>query len=396
MTTLLKRVAACIAVALLLGLAVVGVKFMRAQRVVSDKLSELQAAGKPVSVQGIGQSNVPPSPAVSMVNELAETLQQMDQEVALAAKGETDAEYDQSTRDLFRKYDASNPELVKLLREAAAKRPGGSVGDFGTTATQMLEELMNEVGLYRQVSRALAHHSDVALEDGKTDEAMLDAIAILQWADHVGREPSLSMYLTHLASRGQGLDRAAQCLYRNEGPTEVRERLVKTIADYDRLKAWTWAVSSERAISLTLQDENFGPLKPLQTMSGSTAELLDLIESFERAGLQEFGGSLPDVSPTGLAPMVQPAFQAALEAMRRTQAESQAIRILAAWQDAGDDQAKDITTLKLPKHVLVDPTDGTQMKFQLTEKGPVIYSVGRDGDNGGAIESGEDQGIAPR
>jgi hypothetical protein len=210
MSGLIKRLGLGLLLLLLLGVVVLAVKFTARQRVINNKLSELQKAGKPVSVNEIAKLNPPLSPAIKTLQDLAAPLRLMDEAVTLAVPNTADEAKDEESRvTKYRAFDADNPELIPLLRDAAKEPFGGSMSHL-TSANGLVEELNEAVSLLRGAARALRYHAAVALEDGRTDEAMLDAIAILNWADHAGREPSMIAYLTHLAVRGGGVELAAQ------------------------------------------------------------------------------------------------------------------------------------------------------------------------------------------
>ena len=123
-------------------------------------------------------------------------------------------------------------------------------------------------------------------------------------------------------------------------------------------------------------------------------EYLDLMQQFEVLGKQNWGVKPPAMSTDWMAALVHPSMKAALEANRRVQSQTNALLILAAWQDAGSDVGATIDDLGLPKPIVTDPFDGSTMKFKMTDDGPIIYSFGVDGaDNDG--DQNSDAGIAP-
>lgn len=95
---------------------------------------------------------------------------------------------------------------------------------------------------------------------------------------------------------------------------------------------------------------------------------------------------------------VMPSINATQEATKRVEAQTRCLLALLQWRRQGGN-AEGIKELTLVGVATIDPYDGGDLKFRVTEFGPVIYTVGNnrvdDGGEKSLVSQQEDVGIMP-
>ena len=95
------------------------------------------------------------------------------------------------------------------------------------------------------------------------------------------------------------------------------------------------------------------------------------------------------------AQLLLPAMNMGRMAFDRLIALSRCLRIVNAMARTNN-FAAELSSLGLPKEVLIDPFDGKPLRVKKTPKGPIVYSINFDLiDDGGAIKSFKDVGLGP-
>ncbi len=384
-------------VVLVVLLITLGVFFVwNKNRRVAAKIQELREAGKPVSVADLGELPSLRGDSSSILQELAAPLQSLEQAMA-KAQSSGDEQQDREMRvAIFRAFESEQPGLIELLRGEAEEPGTCSKLFYDDPVGKFNQSLLDQIAAYRPLTRALTYHAEAELTDGNTDEVLRDAIAILNWSEKISHEPCMVSNLTFVAVRSSGIQLAADCMYRGDATKEVREQLLDTLRQHDPVAAWSRMIDSERALSLTMFGEMPTPLRLMQAVNGGTEEYLELFDDFDALGKKPSGIDTSSTPTGGLVFGVYGSLNTVLGANRRVQALTNAVLILAAWQDQGSDPSATIAGLRLPVAAVLDPCDGSTMKLIMTTAGPIIYSAGEDGlDNGGEIAE-RDVGIAPK
>lgn len=370
----------------------------RASRQVEARLAPLREAGKPISLTDLQpETLIDEDNAAKVVEGQAESLCTFDGYFAKAwndTENEPEAQQTQATIQVARRVSQEFPNLNQTLR-AASKLPAYQVGfDYTSDPTSLMDRMCDLKVPPRTIVRALYGHGLMSLADGKSDEAIQDAIAILNWSRHVADQPLLINHLIATACYGMGIDLTTQCLTTEDVTPIDREALLNSLSSESRMRdQFDRAIDTERAFGIS-SFASF-PGSRFKYMLGELAAFLDTFAEFESFAKQ----------PTGLAPeqpvkqslfgnLSWPSQRQGLVAFRRNQALTRAVRILAAWQDAGRKPEATLSDLALPEPVTTDPYDGSPIRINVSSKTVVVYSVGENLiDDDGAVVDGSDIGI---
>jgi len=334
--------------------------------------------------------------AAVAIRLLDDALSTFDQQLAQAtATTETHSEYDAASIEVAKGFLREHPDIVARLHDASNLPAYEPNYDFANGPTSLMDSVLMQTGEARRVARVLYGHGLMSLAQAETDQAALDAIAIVNWSQYVSKQPLLVNYLVGAAIFDQATDVAARCLYAGDLSPELRARLLVAIRDASFGKVFGRAIDSERAFGISSFDSF--PMSRFHYMLGELSAYLDLVEEFEQCAAK----------PSGLAPnmpttksifggLVWPSLDSALRALRRSQAKSRAVQILAVWQDRDANATAKLDELGLADAVTTDPFDGSQMKLITTADSIAIYSVGSDlEDNEGNLEDEQDVGVGP-
>ncbi|TWT82945.1 hypothetical protein CA13_44080 [Planctomycetes bacterium CA13] len=360
-------------------------------------MATLREAGKPLCIADLQPSPVDDSQnAAIAIGSLEKVISDYDHQLAKATlEIETDEEHVAAAIQVARKSEIENPGLVVKLREASRLPKYQPDYDFSLGPTPLVEDVLKQVHPIRTVVRVLRGHGLMSLSDGKTDEAVLDAIAILRWSEHLAKEPLMVNYLVSVALFGEAADLAASCIYAEDASLEMRSELVRMFEDTPLADHFAKTLDTELAFGISSFDSF--PLSRFQFMLGELSDYIDVFSEMKSIAKM----------PTGLAPstspkeglftaLAWPSFASSLASLRRSQAKARALQILATWQTLGSDTAISIDDLGLPESVCTDPFDGSSMKLTVVGDSIAIYAVGQDMvDNDGSVDDERDIGISP-
>lgn len=361
-------------------------------------MAPLLDAGKPISLTDLQPKPVSDEDnAAKVVEGQAESLRTFDGYLAQAQRDtedESETEQTQATIQVARRVSQEFPNLNQTLR-AASKLPAYQIDvDYTSDPTSLVDRMCNLEVSPRTIVRALYGHGLMSLADGKSDEAIQDAIAILNWSRHVAAQPLLINHLIATACYGIGIDLSTRCLMADGVTPNDRVALLNSLSSESMMRDhFDRAFDTERAFGVS-SFASF-PGSRFKYMLGELGAFLDAFAEFESFARQ----------PTGLAPK-QPAEQSlfsdlswlaqrqALVAFRRNQALTRAVRILAAWKATGQKAEVNLSDLDLPEPVTTDPFTGSPMRFKVSGNAIVVYSVGENLiDDNGEIVNGSDTGI---
>ncbi|TWU42242.1 hypothetical protein Poly41_05380 [Novipirellula artificiosorum] len=370
----------------------------RASRRVEARLAPLREVGKPISIQDLQPSEVGEElNAAKAVERYADELRSFDRQLAEATRDSvTDDQFDEGSMLVAKSIVQEFSELNEALRKASRLPAYQPDLDYSHGPSPFMDQLIDQEISPRTITRALYGHGLMSLADGKTDDAVEDAIAILRWSDHVARQPLLLNHLVGTALYMQGIQLSGRCLYAGDASPAAREMLLQACSNESKLLAnYEMTLDTERAFGISSFDSF--PGSRFMLMLGELAAYLDVVSEFQSFS-EKPTGIAPDqpTSASIFAGSSWSALQQGLVSLRRKQALSRTVRILAAWQDAGGEIGTTLTELDLPEAVTTDPYDGSQMKWKGVGDTIAIYSVGRDMiDDEGSIEDGRDIGIEP-
>jgi hypothetical protein len=270
----------------------------------------------------------------------------------------------------------------------------------------VLQEILDRSQEFRSIARVLSANVRLKIAQGKQEEAMASAIAILKWSQLIARQPTMVSYLVATAVRGIGIHYAAEVLY--AGP--INEASLKSLEDilisFDTNAQWKNVIYSEIPFFVDV----FHPTVPVATRHlwfslQSEADYLYTMKTVAEKQLVQDGvfvnvmpGKESDFGKSWMFASVLPAINATQEATKRVDAQTRCLLALLQWRRQGG-KATEIKELNLNGAWAKDPYDGGSLRFQASEFGPVLYLTGnnRVDDGGGKAIMGQqkDVGIMP-
>ena len=375
--------------------------YTRLSHRVNSRIAELRAAGSPTSISDLARTDLPKSEAFGKILELETTLNKIDLAIYRAMpQVENPSESEQQKAEaeidkIFAEFVDRHPTIIEQLREAATLPPGSSWTDFSLPTVEVTESSMDKIGSYSAATRLLVTDANYQLRAGNSDEAAMDALALLRWSDQIAIEPGLVYLLKCHAIEQENLDIAARVISSDELTESTRNELIALLKAKDFASAWKKALASERAIGLTMMDDLPGPTNALPSFLQEKLTYLDMIEE-QQAVADSWGIHPIGTSNTGgvLVGTVIPAIETSFEAFRRVQAKAHAVIVLNAWIHAGKTKVFKLETLDVDPRFKIDPFTGDEMNVAATDSGVTIYSVGINLlDDGGELENEIDVGI---
>jgi len=373
----------------------------QASRRVEARLAPLREAGKPVSVADLAPSPVDDSQnAAKTLEPLSDAISEYNRQLAKATRdATTDEQFELGAVQVARMNATERSELVAKLREASQLPTFQPDYDYASGPMPLMESVIDQAGQNKMIARILYAHGLMALADGQTDEAIVDAIAILDWSKLVADQPLLVNYLMSASLYFRAAELAEKCLYAKNATPQVRTQLLGAFGEFDLAKQFTHAIDTERAFGIS-SFESFALVR-FQIMIGELSAYLDTVSAFESYAKAPAGVALETTQIEGVfAGSSWSAIANGLTVLRRLQAEKRAIQILAGWQDSGLGVDASIGDLELPETVTTDPFDGSPMKLKAIGDTIAVYSVGENliddgGQLGSLFDDEQDVGVAP-
>ncbi|MBN8601269.1 MAG: hypothetical protein J0M26_09590 [Planctomycetes bacterium] len=271
---------------------------------------------------------------------------------------------------------------------------------------EVLQELLDRSQEFRSIARVLSANVRLKIAQGKQNEAMASAIAILKWSQLIAKQPTLVSYLVATAVRGIGIHYAAEVLYAGPVDEASLKNLEEVLLAFDTNAQWKSVVYSEIPFFVDV----FHPTVPAATRHfwfslNSEADYLYTMKTVaEKQLIQDgvFVTAMPnkdsDFGKSWMFASIMPAMNATQEATMRVEAQTRCLLALLQWRRQGG-TAEDIKQLNLSGAWAKDPYDGGSLKFQTSEFGPILYVIGnnRVDDGGGQAIMGQqkDVGLLP-
>lgn len=375
---------------------------------VSQAREEIEKAGYPIHLKDLYKANVADNDnaylefakwkAEIKAADIAVSGDGQNQPPFLAEKKLTEEDVTELTAIM-----AAHQVMIEELIEAAEKKQLRIPLDVDNTS-DVLSEILDRSQEFRSIARVLSANVRLKIAQGKREEAMDNAIAILKWSKLITQQPTLVSYLVATAVRGIGIHYAAEVLYAGELEEESLKKLETVLHSFDSNTLWKNVVFSEIPFFVDV----FHPTLPVATrhlwfsLSGEADYLFTMKSIAEKQILQDglFVDSMPgkddELGKSWLFASIMPAMNATQEATMRVEVQSRCLLTLLQWRRQGGN-VQEIKELQLPALVTKDPYDGGTLKFQASDLGPVIYSVGRnrvdDGGGKALLSNQEDIGL---
>jgi len=382
------------------------------------QLAALREAGEPVSFADLVDSSVPPQQnAAVLLRRARSDVEAIGKELrdVFQSDGYTDGTLKESELETIRSALEAYPNVMPLLRQAAACEKYERQMDSAAAPADWLSDLLTHISNFKAVARLLRVQALLQLADSQPDEALRTCILSLRLARQFQREPMITPYLMSLACRSIAANTANRVLRAGPISSESRQSLEIELALHDSFQGHKQALGTERVFGL----ESFRTMPGcniwivMRPMWNDVASYyLDMIDHHQTLASRPYS----DLESSDLQPgqksaggfrtvvdLVVPAILAAREGTERARARMRCLRVLNALQsrtETIDPQVPDLSQLGLPTEATIDPYTGEPLLVKRLPEGWLIYSVGKDlKDNGGNVdddvEAPADVGIAP-
>jgi hypothetical protein len=310
----------------------------------------------------------------------------------------------------IRELMARHAELDDLLARAADCEAFASRGDFSVKASDFIAALLPRIQLFRSVGRYYAMRMRALSSEGRHDEAARHGIELLKLTRLHEREPTMVAYLVTLAVRNYAVDQLYDALAAGPVAFDIHTQLDTELDQIDDPQAFGRMLRWERAVTLSSQAEQNGPLglaAALNVGVGTGAgKYMDAVIAASGRPWREFQRAVQDGAELGkptkfgmLADLLTPAVGASASAHGRTVAMVRSLRAFNALRMFAKLEGREATglaELELPVEALADPYGAGPLQAKLTEDGWLIYSVLNNGVNdGGDFRDLRDYGVAP-
>gem|GEM_PF-1015348 len=411
----------------LIGIGLIGLAIANApaDSQLKERIAALQAAGEPVSIADLGKN--PPAAKENAATYL--DLAQKDclaiqkqvsdveeqEEADRAKRGEKlDDSFDDDPKmiEAYRAALAAHPKAVPLLIQASECPRYHMILNYNNESpTAFIEEMLKKIQAERAAIRTLNYRVRLLMAEGNAEEALNTCLVMLRLSNVCAQAPALVGQLVTFALRSVSLEACSRVLQSDQLSPEARQRLESELARQDIRGSYRDSFRTERAVGLShFEDAKF--LATYSTLPQGKSEKLSYLDVMEalinhadqpsRAKL-EMQRILDRAGP--LTQALAPAIQATNEAVTRNEAQVRCLRVLNALlardaseaREAREAREAQLSELGLPPEVTIDPFNGKPLNLKRTEKGWIIYSVGKDlKDDGGLFDdTASDVGYGP-
>jgi hypothetical protein len=388
----------------------------------SGRISGIRAAGDPVSIADLAPKPVPAKDnAAIYLNAAAAPLDAFAKEQYRFTQSPEGKAYQAATE----RGELASPEQIAAMRaildkysdvdakldQAAACDAYASRLDYSLPPDQLLVAAMDSWTDARSVGRFITWQMEVAIAEGRTDDAVTLGIRLLTLARMYGAEPTVSASLVVMAIYGGATPRVYESLASGEISIALHQRLDDELARGIKSLESDAALKSERAYNIDALKSQFGVLGSLPIGWPPRSQQADTLDFYDRMlpAMQmswhdqrnQPGGSIFAATQGSVTTgsMLLPAVHAWFEAKNRTIAMLRSLQIYNAIQEfaiTNSREANSIIELALPAAATVDPFSGKPLVMKKTDDGWLVYSVGRDGvDDGGNFTNLKDYGVGP-
>ncbi len=410
------------------GLIYYAVSNWRASVRLENTIARLRAAGDPVALADLARPPIPPEENAFTYLKRAETdIKAIDNEVSAAETAEFDAQrqrekeaglatpetanddayFSPAVRAAMRAALEAYPKTVPLILRASQCPDFDAQVDVNTSPGIYVGDMLDHISLIRAAVRVLNSQALVELADGRADDALQSALAILRLSRLYDHEPTIVVSLVSIACFNVGARIANDALRLGPLSDASQKALDDELAQQSSIEAAKHTLKTERAFMLEhfrdFLGHGVGWLPSMKNDACTSVELIDaLIESLPLGTASSVTNpKIREILARSgtLTTLIEPAVQAYLYAVRRDLATLRALRILAALSRSKfspDAALPKLDELGLPSSDLIDPFNGEPMRLKKLPEGWMIYSVGSDlKDDGGDVAEVKDVGLGP-
>lgn len=422
----LKRIGIGLGIVVGVLFIVNGIFALWTERQWQNRLAAIRAAGDPASIADLAPASIPDEQnAAAILKRIDPTLKRLQKAFSKFSDSEVGKNYEEmhdrgeppteeqirAIKDILKSYE----EVTTAVDEAVATNHYASQLDYSLDFERFNDELLESSPKIRAIARYYDWKMRTLVADERNEEAVLAGLQLLRLTRLYESEPTLVNHLITIACRGiaiSGIDRALR-----SGPItpETRKALDDELALHDDPQSAVRSLKTERAFSITSMEHMTHHVHPALTrllgwpikryyigvLDFYDVQLGLAAEPWYKVGYGIGHAGVPK-TPSGygfLADTLLPARQAAHDAFNRGVGMVRALQVstaLAAFREEHGREAEGLHELLLPKEAVTDPFSGVPLIVKHTDEGWIIYSVYRDGvDGGGDFRDLKDFGLAP-
>jgi hypothetical protein len=408
------------------GLIYYAVTNWRASARLEKTIARLRAAGEPIRLADLGRAPIPPEEnAFTFLKRAEADIKAIENEVSAAETAELDAkrkreeEAGQTTAETANDDDVISPAVLAAMRTALAAYPKAvpllleasrcpdfdwqldvnlAPRDFTAAMIDLFKPMRGGV-------RVLNYQAQIDLADGRADDALQSALAIMRLSRLLDREPTLVVSLVSLACFNVGVHAANDALRLGPISDASQQALEDELAQQLPIEAAKHTLKTERPFMLEhyrdFLADGVGWLPSMKNDACTSAELVDALLETLPLGTASTDPKVREILARSgpLTASLEPSFQAYLHAVRRQLATLRSLRILATLSRnkfSPEAAVPQLDELGLPASEIVDPFNGEPMRLKKLPEGWLIYSVGRDLKDDGGDVADKDVGLAPK
>lgn len=308
---------------------------------------------------------------------------------------------------------ADYADVEAMIAQAAACNEYASMANFSLPFSKFLDAQLKIIQTTRAAARLMALRMRLLVGEGRLDETIARGVELLRISELQEREPGTGPFLVSIAVRGVTMKQVTAALEAGPVSKETHAALVEELARQDDAGKVRRAMRLERALSVSAAEEQMSPpstnvafrlfgwtvkrqfTAPLEYYEALMPELNRTWPELRRAD-SSIAAQQGKYGP--LAALLLPTITATLDAAQRDAAIVRSLRVLNALRQAEDagGQPTGLADAGLAAAATMDPCSGKPLLVKKTERGWIVYSVGRDRkDDGGKWDDLNDYGVGP-
>ena len=288
------------------------------------------------------------------------------------------------------------PNIFATLELAARCKQYAWPHDYTLPTDSFLAAYLELVNQSRNVARLHQYRARFLAASGKSNEAAMICLQQLRLCRLQDDEPLLVSFLVNTACRSIAIYDLNGILQTSELTEETHQAIEDELAQHDAMESFVHALKTDRAFGM----ETLRSMPGRMFARGQLTEYLKVMNEHVSMGAKshyELTDSEPIQAKGAHAKNMQPALESSREAMNRIRTNIRCLRVLNAihWK-AKDADNVDIDAIGLPHQITVDPYNGKPLNVKSTNLGWIVYSVGKDRqDGGGQLKQLADVGVGP-
>ena len=382
------------------------------------RLQALRDAGEPLTLKELEPKPIPPDKNAAtylrrakgdldaVMKELGPIYERIIDDEGNDQRSEADSKAIRAVLD-------SHPTLFPLLEQAAACESYQSGLDYSTDGNVFLNGLLANVQHdVREPIKILEEKVRLQIADGKQDEAVQNAVAILRISRKVQSEPFVISYLVVCFVRAIGIDSANRVLRSGPISQQARAALDAELQAMNADASFERCLKTERAFGLEMfrgivRDNVAFPNRAY--FNDEQCHHIDMIGAFLPLISKPYAEARPEFEKflKGnksswrhiVASLNGPALQKVHEAHLRTLAHVRCLRVLNALQEKApmaDAGTVKLADLGVPADATGDPYNGLPLLVRKSGGDWIVYCVGTNLiDDGGSLDDKKDVGVGP-